>query len=231
MRCWTFLWAVVAALLVAAPVYATTITATMDSGAFSYQLNDSAATADFTVSNVTDDGGGIMGYSAQSLINSPTWITMAGAGTLIAQGYTVEFRARVDVNGDTFGLGAMMGDGSKLCWVGARPDYVFSQWPYTNHGGGVNNDAFHVFRFARVAGDANLSIWKDGSLLTESGGLYDYTDAFSNFGQISQNAGSGQIDYFRWTTGAYAPVPEPSTLVLGCVGLVGLLAYAWRKHK
>jgi hypothetical protein len=30
---------------------------------------------------------------------------------------------------------------------------------------------------------------------------------------------------------AFTPAPEPSTLMLSVMGLVGLVAYAWRKRK
>jgi hypothetical protein len=47
---------------------------------------------------------------------------------------------------------------------------------------------------------------------------------------------AGDVDMVRFSTGALTPdqfvrVPEPGTLVLLGCGLIGLLAYAWRKRK
>lgn len=48
---------------------------------------------------------------------------------------------------------------------------------------------------------------------------------------------TGDLDFVRLSSGALAPadmlhgVPEPGTLVLLATGLLGLLAYAWRKRK
>ena len=244
MKWQSILLVLVVALFVSAPAFATTITATMDSSSFAYQQNDATANADFSgIESFSDDGGGIWGYSNGSALHSPTWAAMGS--TLVSQGYTVEFRARVDANGDAYGLGLMTAQGStpgsQLNWMGARlgateeADNVFAQYSptLTEYGGGSNRDDFHIFRVGKVAGDATYSIWKDGNLLTEAAELLagDWTVTTFNFGVISQSAGNGQIDYMRWTPGAYAPViPEPSTLALLVAGLVGLLAYAWRKR-
>ena len=45
--------------------------------------------------------------------------------------------------------------------------------------------------------------------------------------QASNLAGANVVDDFRISQA----VPEPSTLALLAAGLVGLLAYAWRKRK
>jgi hypothetical protein len=41
----------------------------------------------------------------------------------------------------------------------------------------------------------------------------------------------GQIDLGNRYAAKFAPVPEPSTLVLACTAMLGLLGYAWRKRK
>jgi hypothetical protein len=41
----------------------------------------------------------------------------------------------------------------------------------------------------------------------------------------------GQIDLGIRFANEFAPVPEPSTLVLLCFGAFGLFGYAWRKRK
>ena len=236
----------VMALFVSAPAFGTTVTAKMNSSSFPYQQNDTTANADFSgIGTFSDDGGGIWGYSSNSSLHSPTWTAMGS--TLVSEGYTVDFRARVDANGDSYGLGLMtaQGDttGSLLQWMGARlgateaGDNVFANYSpgLVEYGGGSNRDDFHMYRIAHVAGDSTYSIWKDRTLLTEAAGLLPWSTAnvFFNFGVISQNAGTGQIDYIRWTTGAYAPfpIPEPSTLALLACGLVGFLACDWRKRR
>jgi hypothetical protein len=47
---------------------------------------------------------------------------------------------------------------------------------------------------------------------------------------FTQTGGSGNIDFFA-VSGAPVATPEPSTFVLFILGIVGLLAYAWRKRK
>jgi hypothetical protein len=43
---------------------------------------------------------------------------------------------------------------------------------------------------------------------------------------------AGQIELgLRFANFMYVPVPEPSTFVLGGMGFLGLIAYAWRKRK
>jgi hypothetical protein len=44
--------------------------------------------------------------------------------------------------------------------------------------------------------------------------------------QVGQ--GSGGVDSITLSA---APVPEPTTAILLCTGVIGLLAYAWRKRK
>ena len=39
------------------------------------------------------------------------------------------------------------------------------------------------------------------------------------------------LSNYNQSAGVTAAVPEPSTLLLAAAGLVGLLAYAWRKRK
>jgi hypothetical protein len=98
-----------------------------------------------------------------------------------------------------------------------------------------NTDDFHTFRVAQAPGAASFSVWRDGVLLSSglpSGG--PWAGAAFNIGDFAgATAGVAQIDYVRFTPGAYAPVavPEPATISLLASGLIGLLAYAWRKRK
>jgi hypothetical protein len=92
---------------------------------------------------------------------------------------------------------------------------------------------------------ASLS-WKEGSptLLTVDGVTKSLTNACSLLAFSSATdchdlgrawAPWGDIQYFQGSIGNVVVrdtyVPEPSTLVLLAIGLVGLLAYAWRKRR
>lgn len=234
MKCLKVLLVLLAALCVSAPVFAETA----DSSTWLYQQNGSlAANPDFNVSGMTDAGGGILDFVAASSMDSPTWVSQSA--NLISAGYTIETRVKVTATGtDGYGFGFMPADGAKVGWFGVRTYDVFTQYAdgtsgVASWGGGTNSDDFHVLRIAHAPSATQLSIWKDGVLLTSTANLYApaYTPQFLSIGNISASGGTGQLDYVRWTTGAYAPVPEPSALVLACVGLVGLLAYAWRRRR
>lgn len=96
-----------------------------------------------------------------------------------------------------------------------------------------NSDAYHVFRLAQLPNTNSFSAWRDGVLLG-SGlvGGFDFGGAYFRLGnEGSVWAGTAEVDYLRLTSGAWAPVPEPSTLTLLVAGLFGLLAYAWRRRK
>jgi hypothetical protein len=96
--------------------------------------------------------------------------------------------------------------------------YLYSQ----NGGYGNGVTTFTIGEAAKVATNAgNISSFIAGtnyvlySGLTATGGTISGT--FS---------GTGGFNGFQLTS-----VPEPSTLVLFATGLIGLLAYAWRKRK
>lgn len=111
--------------------------------------------------------------------------------------------------------------------------------------GGANDNnsaAFHAFRLAydpdpdpNVAGEAGkFSVWRDGVLLTDANGNSKFGDAFGSlpldrliFGDFARTAaGVTELDYVRFTPGAFAPVPEPSSL-----GLLAVGAAAWCRRR
>jgi autotransporter-associated beta strand protein len=77
------------------------------------------------------------------------------------------------------------------------------------------------------------AVWiADGALLNLSHGLVDTVGALY-LGGVAQGPGTyhaGNCSYITGT-GSLHIVPEPSALALLACGLIGLLAYAWRKRK
>jgi hypothetical protein len=98
-------------------------------------------------------------------------------------------------------------------------------------GGGANNDdVFHIFRVVQKPGETLYGVWRDGVLLSDSLGQ-GYNDAIAKiaFGALGDTWGTGaEIDYLRFTSGAYAPIPEPGTLILLAGALLSLLV--WRRR-
>jgi hypothetical protein len=217
----------------------------MDSGAFPYQFNDVSGSPDFAVHGdaLTDLGGGLVGYSNNNYIDSSAWV--AQVDTITANGFTVEMRLQVTTNGaQNFGWGLMPADAgaaAQVSWIGVRTGDIMSQYGpgLISLGAGDNSGATDPNNFATVRlvyepNATKLSLYRNGELVTDQVPAGNWTGVpFVNFGAISQVCGTGVIDYIRFTPGAFAPVPvpEPSTLALACVGLVSLLAYAWRKRK
>ena len=171
-------------------------------------------------------------------------------GPTVASGNTVEIRLKVlsDIgkvvaSGNSFGATAMIGGasgGASVGWLGICGTGQY--WGYSSADARVgseedNTDDFHVFRVAQEEGSSTFSVWRDGVLLSNTlasayGGELDtlrIADTSDNIG------GSVQIDYVRFTTGAYAPatavIPEPTSAVmlLGLAGVALLLRLRRRK--
>ena len=112
-------------------------------------------------------------------------------------------------------------------------------------GGAV--DTSHWHNIAMVNDGGVFSAYRDGVLVaTSAPGKYSTTPtAFMGLGQNASGGGfyAGGIDearIFMFTPGAFQVsdlsgyvgiVPEPCTLTLLSIGVIGLLAYAWRKRR
>lgn len=215
-----------------------------DSSAFTYKYemdDDPGTTADWTA-----NGGGTHGVSGGILtvdstnsnmyyMNTGTWAGLFND----TDGWTLE--ARVKVLSQAPGVHGALGFNQGTATTdepefGIATDAVvwnqlgtFSQLGPTAD----NTNGFHVYRIAQLAGTTTFNVWRDGVLLnaaplTTNNGIDErlyFPDGGGNWG------GSEQIDYLRYTAGAFAPVPEPGGLVLAGSALLALLAYALRKRK
>ena len=77
---------------------------------------------------------------------------------------------------------------------------------------------------------ALMAGWKDGTLKTNPGQMMIVGDSTA-FAWCDWNASSGETDVGGPTITVTTTTPEPNMLVLLGTGLIGLLAYAWRKRK
>ncbi len=213
---------------------------TADSSTWLYQQNGVLGdTPDFVfkAAGFTDAGGGILDFAA-GYLDSPSWL--AQSANLLSNGYTIETRLKITENGNAFGFSIMPGDGGQLSWFDIRTNDIrtnFEPGGLVTWDTSANNDDFHVFRIAHSAGNSKFKIWRDGLLVTDNASMYGpYTDVFINMGNISGTGATGQLDYIRWTVGAYDPstqttVPEPSSLVVMVSGLLGISGFVIRRRK
>lgn len=118
-----------------------------------------------------------------------------------------------------------------LPYIAARNDILSgARWAlFVNDGSGANNGA--VFS-APVAGDIFDLTWGAAGFELSRGGSVissvsvPVTAQLSLFTSARKNC-TISLDY----VGTVTSTPEPSTLVLLSAGLIGLLAYAWRKRR
>ena len=107
----------------------------------------------------------------------------------------------------------------------------------SKYGLGWMNSAGSVTVMYTVYGDSNLDGTVNGA---------DLTTVLSNYNKIGQSWAQGDFNYDGTVNGADltivlsnynqhlnigAAVPEPGTLVLLALGLISMLAYAWRKQR
>jgi probable HAF family extracellular repeat protein len=67
--------------------------------------------------------------------------------------------------------------------------------------------------------------------LASAGWYFQYANAINDSGSIVGSLYNNSTNAQRAFTLIAVPAPEPSTLLLVATGLLGLLAYAWRKRK
>ena len=178
------------------------------------------------------------------------WNSINGSNQLYASGYTIEARVKVTEVAGTVGthcftVSTNSQDGANLILTtgGTIWGESIGDTDHTVLDSNSNSDDFHVFRIVGLANGAGYYLYRDGTLLKYNGSaLLSNTGStegwdFNRFG-YGDISGSGSTlggtvyyDYIRIAAGAYAPVPEPSTFAMLAAGLVGLLAYAWRKRK
>jgi hypothetical protein len=221
------------------------------SSAFTYKYE---MTAMPTTENF--DGNATLDWTVGGSGTNPTVsdgiMTMPGDGTFLISGqgsggvwstnfpsggdYTIEFSAKILSSTGTYGALQLYAGSTvaRIVDVGVSDTKV--RW-CQNSGGDLateldNKSAFHAYRVAYAA-DNKFYVWRDGVLIGDAlvtGHDYPYLDLYIGDGG-GNFEGVSQIDYFRVTSGAYAPVPEPSSVVLLGSAFVGLLAFAWRKWK
>ena len=88
-----------------------------------------------------------------------------------------------------------------------------------------------------LAGDADLNGTVNGADLTtvlsnyNKTGEYWYQGDFNYDGTVNGADLTTVLSNYNQHLSIGAAVPEPSTLLLAAAGLVGLLAYAWRRRR
>jgi hypothetical protein len=154
-----------------------------------------------------------------------------GVDTNSSAGDTIKMDLAFRVTGTETSIVGKDADGRDLFVLGLFGSGVVE---YLNPGGGdwttltqtYNANAWNTLELTHINGNQGWSVSVNGAT-PETGwcqsGMSAYT--FSGFG-IRNDAG-GSTGYFD----AVAPIPEPCTATLSLTGLVGLLAYAWRKRK
>lgn len=206
-------------------------------GDFSKFVSSTGSAAGVNGGVLTINGGGD-GYDNRAAYyqSSTAGEAWANSGIAANTGFTVEVKLKVDsMIAGRWGTVAMMTGtaGENYNYLMFRDDGL--TWgekagpTYTTS----TTDGFHVYRLAMQAGQ--YSFWKDGSLLgsamtpSESSAI----NLFRLGDDGSSMNGVTEVEYLRFTAGAYAPVatPEPSAIAILATTIASLSAYAWRRRR
>ena len=140
---------------------------------------------------------------------------------------TIDAEGNTDVAEDAVGIVAAVEvtvDGAGDLSVTDIPQegYVSGVYRVTTS---TNIGDFHTFRIVQEAGTGNYCLYRDTELLNDSVVGYDYVTDYLNVGDVStgHTGASVDIDYIGYTSGPWAPVPEPTTLALLICGALMML--------
>lgn len=164
------------------------------------------------------------------------WVKNDGVGTWNPHdsaigGYTIELRAIIRAtNSGQFGAGVRMIDQNTDGLVQFFKDKIIG--PNDSAASGAvptadNSDTWHTFRIASYSPSGSgtgqiFHVWRDGVEIAPA--LAQNTNFLGEqlwFGDFVSGSAEVNIDidYLRWdTTGAWAPVPEPTSLALVALG-------------
>ncbi len=151
-------------------------------------------------------------------------------------GYTMEMRAIVrPTNSGQYGFAVRMIDQNTDGLVQFFHDKIIGPNDSAALGAvptAANNDDWHTFRIASYSPSGSsagqiFQVWRDGIEIAPA--LAQNTNFLGEqlwFGDLVSGSAEVNIDidYLRWdTTGAYAPIPEPTVLAAFALGSVALL--------
>jgi hypothetical protein len=200
------------------------------------------------VLGIAETGRGVMLDGSLASNGSSTWVDNLVSPLAPESAYTIEFKLKVNDLPNGIRLWSGMGDGRDFVDVFndgvtiTQPGGGFLTVPMT-----INDSAAHTFR---LANDGNVGgepyppaplmiahVWVDGVRLTEAVGnpwTSSGDDARLLFGDYTSGTfgddANYEIYYFAHDQGgAFAPIPEPGTLALCGLALVGLIAMRRRR--
>lgn len=104
---------------------------------------------------------------------------------------------------------------------------------------GFDGSAEHVYRIVRQdpGTGTRSALYLDNNptplliLGLGAGAMADGLNLEWGFFPVGSQPSTFEFSYLRIASGAFVPTPEPSTITLLTSGLMGLLAYAWRKRR
>jgi len=200
---------------------------------------DGNTTADFFTGNPAEHpaiAAGIASFTSGDFYRGDFGGSLSRANFLDAS-FTVEISAQMLSTGAASGtLGTMA-----IFWRSSNDNstimYIDDSQVSVNDGGTVmvlstadNTDGFHTFRLAYDQPNDEFSVWRDGVLLAEeidTPAIGGADGLFLGDTSGTGNNGDWDLDTMSITSGAFAPIPEPSTSLLA--GLAGLVLLRRRR--
>jgi len=178
--------------------------------------------------------GGILTFNVQGsairFYDNVEWDAAISA----ANGYTVEMRVRVVSNTESAGAISFQSgtDGNDELRLNIGEGGQGANGGDLSLGADDNSTDFNVFRVAQVGGSTNYTVWRNGVELLDDAAAPVSAGTADRLlmGIVGTNYGGvTEVDYIRFTSGAFSPIPEPSAFLLAAIGLVGLIATRRRK--